>query len=95
MPPLWRPGGPWDGPGTLGGTRKDTLRSRPKLSLIFGGLGTPFLELLGFIFLMFFVSESGCLGLENQAFGLRGIAKNNFRRSWNLMILESIFHDFK
>ena len=25
--------------------------------------------------------ESGCLGLENQAFGIRDIAKKNFRRS--------------
>ena len=35
-----------------------------------------------FLFLMIFGSESGCLGLENQAFGKGGIAKINFRRNW-------------
>ena len=33
------------------------------------------------LFLMFFGSASGCLGLENQAFGKRCIAKTIFRRS--------------
>ena len=33
-------------------------------------------------FLMIFGSESGCLGLENQAFGMRCVAKIHFRRSW-------------
>ena len=28
VPLLWRPGGPWDDPGTLEGTRKDPVRSR-------------------------------------------------------------------
>ena len=28
VPPLWRPGGPWDDPGTLEGTRKGHVRSR-------------------------------------------------------------------
>ena len=31
---------------------------------------------------MIFGSESGCLGLENQAFGKGGIAKINFCRNW-------------
>ena len=35
-----------------------------------------------FFFLTVFGSESGCLGLENQAFGKGGIAKINFRRNW-------------
>ena len=34
------------------------------------------------LFLMIFRCESGCLEMENQAFGKRGIAKINFRRSW-------------
>ena len=33
-------------------------------------------------FLMIFGSESGCLGLENQAFGKGGIAQINFCRNW-------------
>ena len=27
-------------------------------------------------------SESGCPGLQKQAFGMEGIAKINFRRNW-------------
>ena len=34
------------------------------------------------LFLMIFGSESGCPGLENQAFGKGGIAKINFCRNW-------------
>ena len=36
----------------------------------------------GFLFLVIFGSESGCLGLEKQAFGKGGVAKINFRRNW-------------
>ena len=28
-------------------------------------------------------SETGFMGFEKQAFGIRCIAKNNFHRSWN------------
>ena len=28
VPPFWHPGGPWDDPGALGSTRKETLGSR-------------------------------------------------------------------
>ena len=35
--PLWHPGGPWDDPGTVGRTPKDTLGSRLGFLLIFGG----------------------------------------------------------
>ena len=38
MPLPWRPGGPWDDPGTVGSTRKDTWRSRLGFLLIFDGL---------------------------------------------------------
>ena len=34
------------------------------------------------LFLMIFWSEFGCLGVQKQAFGMDGIAKNNFRRNW-------------
>ena len=44
LPPLWRPGGPWDDPGASGSTRNDTLRSRLKLLLIFGGFRDPILK---------------------------------------------------
>ena len=87
----------WDDPGTLGSTRKDTLRPRLGFYRFLVDLGDPFREIFGYIwtekhdlfesifrllFLMIFGSESGCLGLENQAFGKGGIAKINFRRSW-------------
>ena len=90
-------GGPWDDPGTLGSTRKDTVRSRLGLYRFLVDLGNPFREFFGYIWigkhdffifisrllsLMIFGSESGCLGLENQAFGKGGIAKINFCRNW-------------
>ena len=34
-----------------------------------------------FPFQMFFGFECGCLGFENQAFGVRGLAKNNYQRN--------------
>ena len=40
-------------------------------------------EVQAWILLLIFGSESGCLGLENQAFGMTGVAKTNFRRYWN------------
>ena len=54
------------------------------------------------LFLMIFRSESGCLELEDQAFGMRGIAKIVFHRNWishdsRVMILGGLrtnFHDF-
>ena len=53
------------------------------------------------LFLMFFGFESGCLGVENEAFGKRGTAKTNLRGNWNsvprFMMLGSLranFHDF-
>ena len=36
MASLWRPGGPLGALGTMGSTRKDTLRSRLRFLLIFG-----------------------------------------------------------
>ena len=53
---------------------------------------------------MIFGSESGCLGLDNQACGMGGIARISFRRGWIANdsivhfsmsnILGTIFHDF-
>ena len=92
----------WDDPGALGSTRKDTVRSRLGFYRFFVDLGDPFKEIFGYIWpekhfffisisrllclMIFFGSESGCLGLENQAFGKGGIAKINFRAN-------SISHD--
>ena len=53
VPLLWRPGGPWDDPeailgrswddpGTVGGTRKDPVRSRLGFYRFFVDLGDPF-----------------------------------------------------
>ena len=97
VPLLYRPGEPWDGPGTLGSTKKDTVRSRLGFYRFLVDLGDPFKEIFGFIwigkhnfvisisrllFLMIFGSESGCLGLKNQAFGKGSIAKISFCRNW-------------
>ena len=83
VPLLWRPGGPWGDPGTLRSTRKDTVRPFGEL---FGYPWTVkhkfFISISRLLFLMFFGSESGCVGLENQEFGKGRIAKINFRRSW-------------
>ena len=43
------------------------------------------------LFLMIFGSESGCLGLENQAFGITGIAKINVHISLNSHDLRAHF----
>ena len=45
----------------------------------------------GLFFLMNFGSESGCQGLEKQAFGKGSIAKISFRRNWYLMIPAFMF----
>ena len=42
VPLLWRPGGPWDDPGTLEGTRKDPVRSRLGFYRFLGDLGDRF-----------------------------------------------------
>ena len=92
--PNLAPWGPSSDAGGLGSTRKETLGFQAWISIDFRGdfgaaiweflanFGTTvvffgmracwsrFLEILG--------SESGCLGLQNQAFGVEGIAKTNF-----------------
>ena len=42
VPLLWRPGGPWDDPGTLEGTRKDPVGSRLGFYRFFVDFGDPF-----------------------------------------------------
>ena len=74
-----------------------TVRSRLGFYRIFVDLEDPFKQIFGYVwiekhgffisnsrllFLLIFGSESGCLGLENQAFGKGGIAKINFRINW-------------
>ena len=41
---LWRPGGPWGDPGTLGRTSKGTLRSRLGFLLLFDRFRDPILK---------------------------------------------------
>ena len=72
------------------------MRSRLGFYRFLVDLGDPFREIFGSIwiekhdffifisrllFLMIFGSESGCLGLENQAFGKGGVATNHFCRN--------------
>ena len=42
VPRLWRPGGPWDDPGTLEGARKDPVRSKFGFCRFFINFGDPF-----------------------------------------------------
>ena len=90
VPPLWRPGGPWDDLGTFGSTTKDTLRSRLSFLLILSKLRDVFSRLL---FLMLRGSGSGCLGMESQAFGMRRIAASSLAELGLLMIPASTSHD--
>ena len=102
----WRSlGRSWDDPGTLGSTKKDTVGSRLGFYRFLVDLGDPFMKICWYIwtgkhdfsisisrlfFLMIFGSESGCLGLENQAFGKGGIAQINFLINW--ISADSRFH---
>ena len=78
----------------MGSTQKETLGFQAWISIDFGRIsGLPFERFwltleqkLGFFgirvcrerFLKILVSESGCLGLQNHAFGMGGIAKTSF-----------------
>ena len=87
----------WDDPGTVGGTRKDPVRSRLGFYRFFvrfrGSILTEFwvflekkkdlfIDISSLLFLMIFWSKFECLGIQKQAFGMEGIAKINFRRNW-------------
>ena len=77
VPLLWRPGGPWDDPGTilgrswddpgtLGGTRKGPVRSRLGFYRFFVDFGDPFWELFWYFWTketVFFISISRLLFL--------------------------------
>ena len=91
--PLWHPGGPWADPGAPGSRRKETLGSRLGFLLILGGFRDPFLivvwepwtKISVFVmlvsrshFVVILGSKSGRLGLQKQAFGVRGVVKTNF-----------------
>jgi hypothetical protein len=93
VPPLLHPGGPWDDPGAPGSTRKEILGSRLGFLSILGGFRDPFLrafwetwtKLSVFVmlvsrshFVVILGSESGRLGLQKQAFGVRRVVKTNF-----------------
>ena len=49
VPLLWRPGRPWDDPGTLGSTRKDIVRSRLGFYRFLIDLGDPFKEFVAYM----------------------------------------------
>ena len=109
VPPLWRLGGPWDDPGTLGGTRKDTLRSRLRFYWFSKNLGAPVWKFFGylgpnnvhfvmlvprFLFLMIFGSVFGSLGLETKHLASEALQETTFTWVGVPMILWSTFHDF-
>ena len=94
MPLLWRPGGPWDDPGTilgrswddpgtLEGTRKDPVRSRLGFCRFFDDFGDPFGELFEHFWtkkIFFFISVSRLLFLLvfGSKFGCPGLEKQVF-----------------
>ena len=118
--PLWHPGGPGADPGAPGSRRKDTLGSRLGFLSILGGFRDPFLiafwepwtKMSVFVmlvsrshFVVILGSKSGRLGLQKQAFGVRGVVKTNFSQKLGgccfegtfLMFLGGLgtnFHDF-
>ena len=54
-------------------------------SRVFGHLGKKgvlFMLASSLFVLVIFESESGCLGLKNEAFGKGGIPKSDFRSTW-------------
>jgi hypothetical protein len=104
--PLWHPGGPGADPGAPGSRRKDTLGSRLGFLSILGGFRDPFLrafwetwtKLSVFVmlvsrshFVLILGSDSGCLGLQKQAFGVRGVAKTNFSQKLEFCCFEGPF----
>ena len=92
--PNLAPWGPSSDAGGLGSTPKETLGVQAWISIDFRRIsGPPFgcfwptlaqqLSFLacvfaGHVFYRFLLSEYGRLGLQNQAFGVEGIAKNSF-----------------
>ena len=103
---LWHPGGPWDDPGAPWSTRKETEGSRLGFLLIsvrfrdlvlkaFWVLWTKIAVFYSCLFPGHFLTiwgfESGRLGLQEQAFDVRRVAKTSFHRSWNSVDFSVIF----
>ena len=90
-------------PGTLGSTRKDTLKSRLGFLLSFDGFRDPVLKAFwvpwtnkcvfcyacNASWVRIWMSRIGKLSILQGS-----IAKIKFRRRWNFIIPECIFHDF-
>ena len=101
--PNLAPWGPSSDAGGLGSTGKETLGVQAWISIDFGRISVPPFELFWptleqkfrFLarsgFLKILGSESGCLGLQNQAFGVGSIAKTAFHRCWDCVDFGVIF----
>ena len=77
--PNLAPWGPSSDAGGLGSRRKAALGFQACISIDFGRIsGPPFGRVCRSGFLKILGSESGCLGLQNQAFGVGGIATTRF-----------------
>ena len=61
MPPLQRPGGPWNDPGTLASRGKDVLRSRLGFLVIFGGFRDSILKVFWVPWIQKCVCQHGSL----------------------------------
>ena len=93
--------GPWDDPGVLGSTGKDTLRSRLGLSIdsqrffVYRGPKVLYFHMSVFRFplLINFGSESGCLGLETKRLASDVLQKSSFAEVGFLMNPEPICYD--
>ena len=95
---LWRPGGPWDDPGTFGSTRKDTLiflliQGRHFYSLL-GTLDQKSVFLLpvsSLLFLVIFGSESGCQGFTKTSIWQRRYCKNQLSQKLDFSSFQGPF----
>ena len=107
--PLWHLGGPSSDPGGLRSTRRETLGSRRGFLSIWGEFRERIFKAVGnfwnrkcvfcyaclqVIFLMISGSASGCLGLHNQAFGIRSVSKTTFHICWDSVDFGVIFYVF-
>ena len=110
MPPLWRPGGPWDDPGAPAATSKVTLASKFRCFAILVGFRVSVLRafrapwinkvyllmvLARFRFLTIFGFEFGGLGFDNQASGREVLQEPTSTEVVFLMIPGFIFHGFE
>ena len=76
--PIWHFEGPSTDSGESG-SRRDTLGFQAWISVDFGGIsGPPFGSVCRSCFLLILDFESGCLRLQNQAFGVGCVAETSF-----------------